>query len=160
MAGSNGDKKLMQAFFSPAVTLMNRLDVTRKFVLLGLMSLVAIVVVVYSLFASLDRVINFSQRELKGVELIKPFPRAVRMLQQHRGLSAGVLGGDKDMRDSRASTEREAVEALNKIWEKPFPVTASSESLQHIRTDWERLRKDGFNWTAAENFAAHTLLIN
>jgi len=108
MADNSGSKKLMQAFFSPAMALMNRLDVTRKFVLLGLMSLVAIAVVVYSLFASLDQVISFSQRELKGLELIRPFPRAVQILQQHRGFSAGLLGGDEAMRDSRASTEREA----------------------------------------------------
>lgn len=160
MTDNSGGKKLLQAFFSPAVALMNHLDVTRKFVLLGLMSLVAIAVVVYSLFASLDQVIVFSQRELKGLELIKPFPLAVQTLQQHRGLSAGLLGGDETMRDSRASTESEAVKALNEIWEKPFPGIASGEGLRHIRTDWERLRKEGLTWTAAENFAAHTRLIN
>ncbi|MDD5384762.1 MAG: EAL domain-containing protein [Gallionella sp.] len=160
MADSSGNKKLMQAFFFPAVALMNRLDVTRKFVLLGLMSLVAIAVVVYSLFVCLDEVISFSQRELKGLELIKPFPRAVQILQQHRGLSARLLGGEETMRDSRDSNEREAVEALNEMWGKPFPGITSSEGLQRIKTDWERLRKEGLNWTAAENFAAHTRLIN
>ena len=128
--------------------------------LLGLMSLVAIAVLVYSLFASLDQVISFSQRELKGLELIKPFTRTVQILQQYRGLSAGLLGGDEAMRESRASTESAAVEALNEMWGKPLPGMTSSEGLQLIRTDWERLRKEGLNWTAAENFAAHTRLIN
>jgi len=158
--GNSGSKKMMQAFFSPAVALMSRLGIARKFVLLGLMSLVAIAVVVHSLFASLGQVISFSQRELKGIELIKPFPRAVQILQQHRGLSAGLLGGDQTMRDSRASTESEAVKALNELWGKPFFSMASSEGLQNIKADWERLRKEGLNWTAAENFAAHTRLIN
>ena len=158
--GNSGSKKMMQAFFSPAVALMSRLDVARKFVLLGLMSLVAIAVVVYSLFSSLDQIISLSQWELKGLELIKPFPRAVQILQQHRGLSAGLLCGDETMRDSRASTESEAVKALNELWGKPFPGMASSEGLQNIKADWERLRKEGLNWTAAENFAAHTRLIN
>ncbi|MDO8261851.1 MAG: EAL domain-containing protein [Gallionella sp.] len=160
MTDNSGSKKLMQSFFSPAVALMNRLDVTRKFMLLGLMSLAAIAVVVYSLFASLDQDISFTQRELKGLELIKPFTRTVQILQQHRGLSAGLLGGDETMRDSLASTESEAVEALNEMWGKPFPGMTSSAGLQHIRTDWERLRKEGLNWTAAENFAAHTRLID
>ncbi len=160
MADSSGGNKLMQAFFSPAAALMSRLDVTRKFVLLGLMSLAAMAVVAYSLFASLDRVISFSQRELQGLELIKPFPRAVQILQQHRGLSAGLLGGDETMRDSRAGTEKEAAEILDEMWGRSFPGMTSGEGLQHIRTDWERLRKEGLNWTAAENFAAHTHLIN
>ncbi|MHB0926233.1 MAG: bifunctional diguanylate cyclase/phosphodiesterase [Gallionellaceae bacterium] len=153
-------KKLMQAFFSPAVALMTRLDVTRKFVLLGLMSLVAIAVVVYSLFVSLDRVIISSQRELKGLELIKSFPRTVQVLQQHRGLSAGIFGGDVTLRDGCASTEKEVSKTLDEMWGKPFSGMALSEGLQHIRADWERLREEGLNWTAAENFAAHTRLIN
>lgn len=157
---SGSSKKLMQAFFSPAVALMNRLDVTRKFVLLGLMSLVAIAVVVYSLFACLDQVIISSQRELKGLELIKSFPRTVQVLQQHRGLSAGIFGGDVTLRDGRASTEKEVAKALNEMWGKPFTGIALSEGLQHIRADWERLREEGLNWTAAENFAAHTRLIS
>ncbi len=134
----------MQAFFSPAVALMNRLDVTRKFMLLGLMS----------------QLISVSQRELKGIELIKPFPRTVQILQQHRGFSSGLLGGDETMRDRRASKEGEAVEALNEMWGKPFHGMALSEGLQHIKADWEHLRKEGLNWTVAENFAAHTRLID
>jgi len=160
MTGNSGGNKLMQAFFSPAAALMNRLDITRKFVLLGLMSLVAIAVVVYSLFASLDQDISFSQRELQGLALVKTFPRVVQLLQEHRGLSAGLLGGDETMRDSRAGTEKNAAEALDEMLGKPFFGKTTSESLQHIRADWERLRKDGLNWTASENFAAHTRLIN
>lgn len=47
MTGNSASNKLMQAFFSPAAALMNRLNVSGKFTLLGLMSLVAIAVVVY-----------------------------------------------------------------------------------------------------------------
>ena len=158
--GNSSKKKLMRAFFSPAVALMNRLDITRKFALLGLMLLVAIAVVVHSLFVSLDRVIISSQQELQGLELIKPFPRTVQMLQQHRGLSAGLLGGDETMRDSRVSTERDVASALNEMWGKSYSGMASSEGLQYIRTDWERLRNEGLNWTEAENLAAHTRLID
>ena len=160
MADKSGSNKLLQAFFAPAVAMMGRLNVAGKFMLLGLMSLAAVAVVIYSLFASLEQDIGSSQRGLQGLELIKPFPRAVQMLQQHRGLSAGLLGGDETMRDSRAGTESEAVEAFKAMEEKLPPGMTSSEDLRHIRADWERLRKEGLNWTAAENFAAHTRLIN
>lgn len=156
---SGSSKKLMQAFFSPAVALMNRLDITRKFVLMGLMSLAAIAVVVYSLFVSLDRVIISSQRELDGLELIKPFPHAVQILQQHRGLSAELLSGDVAMRDSLVREERDAIEAFEAMEKKLPSGLASSEALQQIRADWERLRKAGLDWTVAENTAAHTRLI-
>jgi len=159
MAVNNGSNKLLQAFFAPAVAMMGRLNVTGKFMLLGLMSLAAMAVVIYSLFASLDQVITFSQRELQGLELIKPFPRAVQMLQQHRGLSAGLLGGDETVQDSRAGAESEATKALNEILGS-FPGMTSGEDFRHIRADWELLRKEGLDWTAAENHAAHTRLID
>src|SRR3989338_4711940 len=159
MADKSGSRKLLQAFFAPAVAMMGRLNVAGKFILLGLMSLVAIAVVIYSLFASLDQVIGSSQRELQGLELIKPFPRAVQMLQQHRGLSAGLLGGDETVQDSRAGAESEATKALNEILGS-FPGMTSGEDFRHIRADWELLRKEGLDWTAAENHAAHTRLID
>lgn len=62
MTGTSGGGKLIRAFFAPALALTSHLNVARKFALLGLLSLVAIAVVLYSLFASLDPVINFSQR--------------------------------------------------------------------------------------------------
>ena len=160
MSDNSAGNKLMQAFFSPAVTLMNRLNIGRKFALLGLMSLTAMGVVAYNLFASLDEDINFLQRELEGIRLVEPFPRVVRALQQHRGLSAGFLGGDETMSDSRASMEKGATKALNEMREQQFSGIPHDESFQHIMADWERLRKNGLGWTVAENFVAHTRLID
>lgn len=160
MTENSGANKSMQAFFSPAVFLMSRLDITRKFLLLGLMSLVAVAVVVYSLFVSLDRVIITSQRELEGLELIRPFPKIVQMLQEHRGLSALVIGGSDVMREARVKAKMDADRALNGMLGGAFSGTPASEDLQRIKAGWERLRMDGLDWTAAENFAAHTRLID
>ena len=160
MKGNGDSRTLMQAFFSPAVALMNRLDITRKFMLLGLMSLVAIAVVVHSLFASLDEKIRFMQREMQGLELIRPFPLAVQILQQHRGLSAGLLGGDENMRVLCAAKESEATEALDKLWEKLPNQLASGDDVQRIKADWGSLRGNGLHWTVAENLAAHSRLID
>ena len=158
-AGDSGGKKLLRVFFSPAVALMSRLNIGRKFALLGLMSLAAMGVVAYNLFASLDEDINFLQRELEGIKLIEPFPRVMQTLQQHRGLSAGLLGGDAVMRDSLVGGAKDAVAAFGTMEKKLPPGLASGEDFQQIRADWERLRKDGLNWAATENFAAHTSLI-
>lgn len=160
MASNSGKAKLLQVFFSPAVVMMNRLDVTRKFALLGLMSLVAITVVAYGLFANLDKSIGFMQQELKGIELVNPLSRTIQILQQHRGLSSMLLGGDETIRDSRIAMEQDAIEAFKTMEEKLPPGLASREDLQHIRTDWKRLREEGLNWTMDENFAAHTRLID
>src|SRR3989338_7696847 len=149
----------MKRLFSPTIALLNRMGYTKKFTLLWLVSLVAISVVVYSLFASLERVIQPSQRELQGLTLIEPVSRTVQSIQLHRGFSTALLGGNETMRDRRAAREREAAEAF-KAMEGVLPTgLASSEDFRSIKANWERLRKEGLQWTVTENFAAHTRLV-
>ncbi|MCR4304375.1 MAG: EAL domain-containing protein [Gallionella sp.] len=151
--------KISQKLFRPAIFILNRLNYTRKFTLLWLVSLVAISVMVYSLFVSLDHVILPSQRELEGLALIKPVSRTVQFIQQHRVLSVEFLGGNQAMQDRRAAKESQAVEAFNAMeGALPHGLT-SSEDFRHIKADWERLRKEGLHWVAGENFAAHTRLL-
>ncbi|OGS99263.1 MAG: hypothetical protein A3F73_06460 [Gallionellales bacterium RIFCSPLOWO2_12_FULL_59_22] len=142
------------------MALMGRLGIARKFALLGLMSLAAMAVVTYSLFASLDQVISFSQRELKGFELIGPIPRVVQTMQQHRGLSAGFLGGDKAMDADRNMMEKTVTGALRAMEAGLPPDLASGEALRRIKDDWARLREERLGLTVAESFAAHTGLID
>jgi len=149
----------MKRLFYPTIALLNRMGYTKKFTLLWLVSLIAIAVVVYSLFASLDRVIQPSQRELQGLVLIEPVSRTVQLIQLHRGLSTALLGGNETMRDRRAAREREAVEAFKTMEGVLPPGLASSKDFQRIKADWERLRKEGLQWTVTENFAAHTRLV-
>lgn len=149
----------MKLIFSPAIALLNRMSYTRKFTLLWLMSLVAVAIVVYSLFVSLDRVIQPSQRELEGLVLIEPVSRAVQVIQQHRGISVALLGGNETMKDRRSAKETSAAEAF-RIMEEALPASLTSgEEFQLLKADWERLRKEGIHWTLDENFAAHTRLI-
>jgi methyl-accepting chemotaxis protein len=54
---------------------------------MGVLALLAIAVLVLNLYQSLHRVIDSSQQELAGIEVIKPIARMVQHLQVHRGLS-------------------------------------------------------------------------
>ena len=110
----------MQRIFSPAISILNRLSYTMKFTLLWAVSLIAIAVVVYSLFVNLERIIDPSQRRLEGLTLIEPIARAMQALQLHRGLSAALLSGNESMRDRRAAQEKE-VTATFKTLEETLP---------------------------------------
>ncbi|MDO8261977.1 MAG: EAL domain-containing protein [Gallionella sp.] len=159
MESKNDRRKISQALFLPAINILNRLNYTRKFSLLWLLSVVAVAVVSYGLFVSLDRIIKPSQRELEGLALIEPISRTVQFMQQHRGISAALLGGNETMRNRRAAKEPEVAEAF-KAMEKKLPASLTSgESFRKIIADWERLRKDGLNWGMGANFDAHTDLI-
>ncbi len=149
----------MQRIFSPFIALLNRISFTRKFTLLWLGSFVAIAVVSYSLFVSLGQVIRPSQRELQGLPLIEPISRSIQYLQQHRGLSAALLGGNANMRDRLVSVESQVIISFQVMEEMLPPSLIATENYQHIKAGWERLLKQGLNWTSAESFDAHTQLI-
>ncbi|MDP2795873.1 MAG: EAL domain-containing protein [Sulfurisoma sp.] len=159
MVDNNDTGKIMPLIFSPAIALLNRMSYIGKFTLLWLMSLVAVAIVVYGLFVSLDRVIQPSRRELVGLVLIEPISRTVQIIQQHRGVSVTLLGGNETMKDRRAAREREAAAAFKAMEEALPPGLTSSEGFRLLKADWERLRKEGLRWTADENFVAHTRLV-
>jgi len=149
----------MRSFFSPAIAVMNRLGYTSKFTLLALASTVAFAVVVYSLFASLDKEIGIVQRELEGIALVEPASRVIQAIQLHRGLSALLLGGNENVRDKRVAGEQEAVSAFDAMERKLHPGQRETEGWHSIKAGWEYLQKEGAGMTATGNFAAHTRLI-
>jgi len=159
MAGNNDNKEIMRVLFAPAIALLNRYSYTRKFTLLWLVSLLAIAVVVYSLLVNLNRVIQPSQLQLEGIALLKPVSRTVQAIQLHRGISAALLSGDEALRDRRAAKEMEIAGLLDAMEKLLSPELAAGEVFRNIKADWARLRKEGLNWTTAENFAAHVRLI-
>lgn len=150
----------MMSFFSPAIALMNRLGYFRKFALLGLILLGAVAVVVHSLYVSLDAKIQAAQRELHALALIKPLSKIAQSLQGHRGLSAGLLGGDEHMRAQLAVREKQAAEAIKEMEGKLPPGVSVHDDWKIIRADWENLQKNGLNWKEEENFDAHSNLID
>jgi Nitrate and nitrite sensing. len=150
----------MNKLFSPAIALMNRLDYTRKFMVLGLIYLVAITVVVYSLYASLNQVARTSQRQLEGLELIKPISSGVQFMQQHRGLSTGVLGGNEAMRNQCDTKEIETAAAFDAIERRLSTGLVLSEDWVRLKADWNSLQKGWSHWTVDENFSTHTDLID
>lgn len=149
----------MQRIFSPAIFMLNRLSYTKKFTLLWVVSLIAIGVVIYSLFVNLARVIQPTQQRLEGLALIEPVTRTTQALQLHRGLSAALLGGNTSMRDRRAAQEKIVADTLGTLEEKLSPSLTETKDYRRIRTDWARLQKEGLALTMADNLAAHTRLI-
>lgn len=150
----------MNKLFSPAIALMNRLNYTRKFMALGLIYLVAITVVVYGLYVSLNQVVRTSQRQLEGIESIKPISTTIQFMQQHRGLSVGVLGGNEAMRSQADAKEIEVGVAFNSAEQQLFAGLTLSEDWAYLKADWNNLKTEWSQWTVDKNFTAHTDLID
>jgi diguanylate cyclase (GGDEF)-like protein/PAS domain S-box-containing protein len=150
----------MQRFFAPAIALMNHLSYARKAVLLGAVSLVAVAVVTYSLYTHLAAAIEFSKRELKGLELIDPMSRAVQGMQEHRGLCMVILSGNGTFRQRREARVGEVDAALGLLAGKLSAVPVLHDGLRGIMADWEPLRQELPAQTLDDCFDAHTRLID
>jgi methyl-accepting chemotaxis protein len=150
----------MKTLFAPVITLLNRVGYTKKFAIMGVLALLAIAVLLLNLYQSLHRVIDSSQRELAGIEVIKPLARMVQHLQVHRGLSAGVLGGNEAMKDQRAAREKEVHSALKAVDARLTPEFAASAAWKKIIEAWTAIEKEGLDLIPRENVEAHNRLID
>ncbi|MBW7903166.1 MAG: methyl-accepting chemotaxis protein [Rhodocyclaceae bacterium] len=150
----------MQALFAPAIAIMNRMRYTQKFGVMGLLMLIAIVVLLANLYAALNANITASRSELRGIEVVKPMQRVVQFMQQHRGLSAGVLAGNEAMKEVRAAKEKEVSGALKATEAAMSAELVASKEWKAITDEWTALRTDVLTWTGVESFRRHTVLID
>lgn len=79
----------METLFSPAITMMNRLNYGQKFLVLGCFSLLPILAINFILYQSLNRVIVDSRRELHGLVQIEAVTQAIQRLQRASGFIDG-----------------------------------------------------------------------
>lgn len=156
------EKFFMTKLFAPAAALMDRFKYPAKFTLINSFVGLAIGFLVVSLAINLRTTVNLSQKELAAIELLRPLARQVQLTQQHRGLSAGVLGGDTTMKralaDKQAKIEA-AVTAVSQAETRLRHTLNTGGEWQAIQQEWEQLRAAGARLSAPDNLAAHTTLI-
>lgn len=150
----------MRTIFLPAIRLMNAIRYPSKFLLLGAAVSIVIVMLLLFAFKTLSRDIVFAEHQLQGVQMLKPLNRSAQYLQQHRGLSAGLLGGNEGMRDKRAAKEKEVGDAITATENLLLPVLRQGAGWKKIRADWESLRAQGLTWSVPDNIKAHNALID
>ncbi len=149
----------MQTLFAPAVGLMNRLRYRSKFLLLGIALTLVLGVLLYSVYSLLSRDIYTAQNELNGLQMVKPLNRMAQFMQQHRGLSSGVLNGNEAMKDKRSAKEKDVVEALAAADASLAAALREHQTWKSIRQDWEEIRAQGLGWSAPDNIKRHTQMI-
>lgn len=150
----------MKVFFAPAIGLMNRLRYTSKFLMLGAAVATVILILLFSVISHLNHDIDVANNERIGVQMLKPMNRAVQYIQQHRGISAGLLGGNEALKDKRSAKEKEAADAVQQTEAVLSVSLRESAPWKKIRSEWEALRSNGLNLAAAENIKAHNVLID
>ncbi len=149
----------MKLLFRPAEALMNRFNYPVKFGLLGLLVFVAFASLMLTVVGQLQRTIERSAEELQATALARPVFRLVELTQQHRGLSAMLLGGNPAVTAKRAERESDVEAALAELSGALSAARQQLPSWQAIRQGWGEIRREGLGWTQARNMRAHTELI-
>ena len=138
---------------------MDRLRLPAKFLVLGILYLIAVVAVGLGLYLHLSRVVHSSAQEITGIEQIRNVTRTVQLLQAHRGLSASLAGGDESLRSAFVANEVALQASLTRTAQGVAPGTTVHEEWQHIQSAWERVHKEARSWAASDNFSAHNRLL-
>lgn len=149
----------MRALVSPAITLMNRLRYPNKFITLGVAVFAVLLVLLYSVYSNLSRDIDVASHELSGLQMLKPMNRMVQLMQQHRGLSSGVLNGNESMKEKRAAKEKEVADAVVATDAALPAALRESAQWKDIRGDWQAIQSQGLSWAPPDNLKRHTAMI-
>ncbi|MDX9717594.1 MAG: methyl-accepting chemotaxis protein [Thauera sp.] len=152
----------MKLLFLPAIRLLDKLSYPFKFGLIILVCAAASLVLLSQIFTSLREEIRVTQQEIAGLQLFDAGFAVILKTQQHRGLSAGVLGGSSDLVPRREQKAVELKAAMNAL----DAAIAADPAWAVLKPGWEKPRAEllaladtGLRLSGPENFAAHTQTI-
>jgi diguanylate cyclase (GGDEF)-like protein/PAS domain S-box-containing protein len=137
---------------------MNGLRLPTKFLILGLLYVMAVIAVGFGLFLHLNRVVRASEHELIGIVQVTNIAKTMQLLQAHRGLSA-TLYGSETMRSAFVDNQAELQRSFATASQMVTAGSALHGEWLDIQADWVHLERDAQSEDASKNFFAHTRLI-
>ncbi|WP_457353319.1 methyl-accepting chemotaxis protein [Roseateles sp. P5_D6] len=145
---------------SPTTTL----TISRKLMLLTLLVLVAISIPSAFQVRQARQLAQAAQGELEGLAPARLLVRLAQLTQQHRGLSAAVLGGNDSVQTARSAKNAEVVKqvaAVDTMLKGDGANDAMRQTWQEARTRWDSLSSQvgAKGLKAAESSTLHAQLI-
>ncbi|AXS82984.1 methyl-accepting chemotaxis protein [Marinobacter sp. Arc7-DN-1] len=153
----------MKVLLRPGTALLNNLRYPQKFLLISLVFLIPLFGLGYLLQAEMASQIHFVDKERQGLSDIDLVRRPLALIQQHRGLSAGFHGGNRDFLNdirSKAAEVDQTLENLDRLASADASSKEIAGKVKMIQRDWQRLSGSVTGMTAAQSFESHTALID
>ncbi|WP_317205835.1 methyl-accepting chemotaxis protein [Janthinobacterium sp.] len=146
-----------------ASSLLDRLLLWHKFAIISVIALLLTSIPTYMYLREAGKNLDAALLEADGLAPVAASLRLVQLTQQHRGLSALLLGGVDAAREGRAAKQREAdlaYAALDGIV-AGLGNKGISAAWRPARQDWEALRVNvaGGRIDVPQSYAAHTALV-
>ncbi|MFT7008700.1 MAG: diguanylate cyclase (GGDEF)-like protein/PAS domain S-box-containing protein [Colwellia sp.] len=155
----------VKQLFNPAINLMNNLSYFRKFIVLGGLSLLALLIVSISFISHLSGSISTANQQLAGLSQTQKTSRLIQSVQQHRGMSALVIAGINNNIGVNSSTTKQS--SVNKKVDDHFLTVSNALPLalkktaqwSTINDQWSYLKTNSITLALDESFNLHTELI-
>lgn len=149
----------MHQLFKPITALLDRLRYPWKFAFVGAIFLLGLVILFIQMYASLDREITHTQRQIAGLKVLDRMFSVLVTSQQHRGYSSGFLAGDQTMGEQLKSKDKDVLRDITRL----DSVLASRSDWADLASRWSDIRlrlkaviEDGGSLSAADNYQVHT----
>ncbi len=106
--------------------------------------------------------VEFSAKEIKGVEYIEPLRQIFELVPGHRGMTNAYLNGSKDFESKILQRRAEIDKAFEVMLQTDDRIGAELKTTKYLttlQTDWNALKAASLSLSAADSFQRHSALI-
>jgi len=149
-------------FTAPATILMNKLDCSKKMLLISIAFITPLVITLYLLVSEQMVAVKFAKNEMIGVEYIVPVRRLIQHFPEHRGMTNAYLAGNESFKAKILAKRKQLAEDIrlvDEIDQKLGAKFGTAAQWNRIKNTWSRLETEAFNGSAKDVFSRHTALI-
>ncbi len=149
----------MLAFFQPASRLMSRLKYPQKFLLIGILLLLPLIVVLTQFLAKINEDIDFGSKERLGLIYNAPVLDFLQHIQRYASLKMVILNGDDSFQSRLGDEEKsadQAAQAIDVVDQQYGDALFTSTAWSAIKGKWAILKKGSPNMnpaTSASSFS-------
>ncbi|AZP13570.1 PAS domain-containing protein [Undibacterium parvum] len=142
-------------------SLLNSVKMWQKFSLIGVFVVALFSLPFYFYLISINSDVDSAKTEQMGAAVLPNAVKLIQTLQQHRGLSGAVLGGNASFKPARETAAQSVNAAFESVLssEKSFPALNLGDKLIQIKQQWSTLYVDKDSVTGVESNLRHTALI-
>lgn len=148
--------------FAPAVTLLNQLRLTHKFLLIFILYVIPVTYITYISVTDHSAGIYATQKEQLGLEYLAALRPLLENIAQTRGMTNAYLNGKPEFRqkiEAKRTLVNRGIKILLEVDGRLGETLRIGEQTRIIQRDWENIEANAFNMQAEAAFAEHTRII-
>ncbi|WP_017756232.1 methyl-accepting chemotaxis protein [Calidifontibacillus oryziterrae] len=153
----------MKRVFAPGTYLINRFKYSGKFLLIGAIMLIPLLVLSILLLSEINDDIQVAEQEVLGASYNNEMKTFLKYMQQHRGTTNTYLNGNESFKEKMITIQQQLAESVNRIDQLDNKIGAelrTTEAWLAIKNKWEPMPEKVLTMKAPDSFALHTEVID